>query len=231
MPSVYYQQKIDQLVQTGYQFEAGKYLSEGWDIFQKNAGSFIGYCTVKVFINMASACFGGIGNLLVIKPLDLGYFIVAKKTDKNEPTEFGDFFKGFDFFGQIVLAKLISATFIVFGFLFFIIPGIYLSVSYGFAGLMVVFTGTEFWPALENSRKLISKKWFSFFGFFILLGLINMLGFLALGVGLLVTIPLTFCSLYSAFNNIVGFEPTETPIQNKPTAEQPTSENMTQIIQ
>lgn len=214
MAGEYFQQKIKQLSETGYRFETGKYISEGWTIFQKNAGSFIGYCALKIFINFAAGCFGGIGRLLVIKPLDLGYFIVARKTDKNENTEFGDFFKGFDYFGQIVLAKLIGGIFILFGFLFFIIPGIYFAVAYGFASLLVVFTGSEFWPALENSRKLISKKWFSFFGFFLVLGLINILGFLAFGFGLLVTIPLTYCSLYAAFNNIVGADEPEAVPEN-----------------
>ncbi len=214
MTSEYYEQKISSLIETGYTFETGRYISEGWDIFQKNAGSFIGYCALKIFINMAVGIFGGLGRLLVIKPLDLGYYIVAGKTDTREKTEFGDFFKGFDYFGQIVLAKLISGVFIVFGFLFLIIPGIYFAVAYGFSSLMVVFTGSEFWPALENSRRLISKKWFSFFGFFLLLGLINLLGLLALGLGLLVTIPFTYCTVYAAFKNIVGFELSGTAVVN-----------------
>ena len=231
MINEYQQKKIDYLVQNGYQFETGKYISEGWDIFQKNAGSFIGYCGLKVFINMAAGFFGGLGQLLVIKPLDLGYYLVAKKTDKNEPKEFGDFFKGFDYFGQVVLANLIAGIFIIIGCLFLIIPGIYLAVAYGFTGPMVAFTGTDFWPAMENSRKLVSKKWFSFLGFFILLGMINCLGFLALGFGLLVTVPLTYCAIYSAFKNIVGFEEAEAAMPNEPTAEHYTSGAQTQIIQ
>jgi len=51
---------------------------------------------------------------------------------------------------------------------------------------------------------LIKKDWFAFFGFFILLGLINILGFLLLGVGLLVTIPATYCAIYAAYEDIVG---------------------------
>ena len=62
----------------------------------------------------------------------------------------------------------------------------------------------EFWQALETSRKIISKNWFAFFGFSFALFAINLLGMLAFGVGLLVTIPVTACAAAIAYKEIVG---------------------------
>jgi uncharacterized membrane protein len=65
---------------------------------------------------------------------------------------------------------------------------------------------------MESSRKLISKNWFSFFAFALALFAINILGALLLGVGLLVTIPLSFCAIASAYADIVGLPMTDSDL-------------------
>lgn len=64
----------------------------------------------------------------------------------------------------------------------------------------------DFWEAMEASRKIVSKEWFSIFGFIIVLGLINLCGFLCLGVGLLFTVPMTSCAAYAAYADVVGVD-------------------------
>jgi NhaP-type Na+/H+ or K+/H+ antiporter len=64
----------------------------------------------------------------------------------------------------------------------------------------------EFWDSMEISRKLVTKKWWNIFGFLLLLLLINFAGALVFFVGLLFTIPITYCALYAAFEDIVGTE-------------------------
>ncbi len=44
-----------------------------------------------------------------------------------------------------------------------------------------------------------------FIGFILVLGLINIAGFLSLIVGLLFTAPLTGCAMIAAYEDIVGF--------------------------
>ncbi|RMG80010.1 MAG: hypothetical protein D6707_07145 [Bacteroidetes bacterium] len=41
----------------------------------------------------------------------------------------------------------------------------------------------------------------------LVLGLINILGFLLIGIGILFTYPITMCALYAAFDDIMGTEP------------------------
>jgi hypothetical protein len=57
---------------------------------------------------------------------------------------------------------------------------------------------------MELSRKIITKNWWSFFGFLLILFLINFAGILACGVGVLFTLPITSCMLFVAFEDIVG---------------------------
>ncbi len=233
MASEYHEKKVSELIAGGYQFDMGKYISEGWDLFQKNAGAFIGFTALVLVITGVFAFIpfiGSVGQMLLVVPLNAGFYIVAGKINRGEHTEFGDFFKGFDHFGSLVLASLISGVLIVIGCILLIIPGIYLAIAYSLMVPMVVFGRMEFWPALEASRKIISKNWFSFFGFAIVLGLINLLGIICLGVGILVTIPLTYCAVFSAFNHIVGVDPPEEGAMNQQASEHYTSGDQTHVV-
>jgi hypothetical protein len=198
-------QKAEHLIQRGYKTDAGRYISRGWAIFQENMGMFIAYTIIMTLISVAAA-FIPFGSILVSGPLTAGFYIVANKISKGEHYEFGTFFKGFDFFVPLLLYTLISGIFIALGLLALIVPGIYLAVGYTFAPLFIVFGKMEFWDGMEYSRKLVTKKWWQIFGLVLLLFLINLAGALAFLVGLLFTIPLTFCAIYAAFEDIVGTE-------------------------
>lgn len=198
-------EKAEHLIQQGYETDAGTYIRRGWEIFQENIGMFIGYTLITIAISVAAA-FIPFGSLLVSGPLTAGFYIVANKISKGEPYEFGTFFKGFDFFVPLLLWTLIGGIFIALGLVVLIVPGIYLAVAYTFVPLFIVFGKIEFWDGMEFSRKLVTKKWWNIFGFVLLLMLINMAGALAFLVGLLFTIPLTYCAIYVAFEDIVGTE-------------------------
>ena len=62
----------------------------------------------------------------------------------------------------------------------------------------------DFWEAMESSRRLITKNWFTFFGLAILLFLLNLGGLLLLGLGVLFTLPITYCVMAAAYESVVG---------------------------
>lgn len=73
----------------------------------------------------------------------------------------------------------------------------------------------DFWEAMESSRKLINRNFWPFLGFFVILTLINVLGVILLGVGLLFTFPATYCMVYAAFEDIVGNAIREDEVQKQ----------------
>jgi uncharacterized membrane protein len=96
-------------------------------------------------------------------------------------------------------------TLIVFlGLLVLIIPGIYFAVSYIFAHFFVWFYEVDPTEAIRLSRKTVSGNFGQILLLCLALGGINLLGILALGVGVLLTIPFTYCVLYAAFDDIIG---------------------------
>lgn len=106
--------------------------------------------------------------------------------------------------------ELLNPTSLTIPFLLLLIglvPLIYISVVYSFAIPLIIGKKLEFWPAMELSRKLISKHWLGFLGFYLVLGLINIGGAMLCGLGLLITAPLTFCAVTAAYEAVVGLPP------------------------
>ncbi len=106
------QRKLEEVLEYGYEFHFGSYLSKGLELFQKNAGEFIGFAFVAgIIITVASLIpfIGSVASGFFLSPaLTVGAYLVAHKLNKGERTEFGDFFKGFDFIGPLA-----AATFLV----------------------------------------------------------------------------------------------------------------------
>lgn len=75
-----------------------------------------------------------------------------------------------------------------------------------FGMLLVLFERFQPLRALDISRQIISKKFFNWMGFLILLGLINIAGAMCLGVGLLVSIPISICAIYAAYADVTGMD-------------------------
>ncbi|AZB71946.1 hypothetical protein [Synechococcus elongatus] len=92
------------------------------------------------------------------------------------------------------------------GVLLAIAAATYIGVSYLFVTPIVLDRQISVFNALELSRQVIAPRWWSAFGFLVLLSAINVLGFLACCVGLLVTIPVTLCAIAVAYSDQVGLE-------------------------
>lgn len=153
--------KIEQLAQKEYRVKISSYLSQGWQLFKQKPGDFIGF-TVLVFLISALTAFVPFAGLFVIPPLYAGFFVVGFKLLANQSGEFSDFFQGFSYFLALVLANILITIFTFIGFLLLILPGVYLVVAYLLTTPFIVEKQMHFWQAMETSRRLISKHWFSF---------------------------------------------------------------------
>jgi uncharacterized membrane protein len=69
---------------------------------------------------------------------------------------------------------------------------VYVNVLLIYTPLLIVDKGYGFWPAMQLSRKMASRRWWMTFLFVFVSGIISSLGVIACIVGLLVTVPLYF---------------------------------------
>ena len=187
----------------------GDYVKTGWNLFKQYPGGFVGFCLLYFLIQVALKAIpyvGAVAAVVINTPLLMGNFIVSAKLLHGQPPEFRDFFEGFQYFLPLLLLSLVAGLFIGIGTILLVIPGIYLAVAYLFASYLVVDRRLDFWPAMELSRHTVSPRWFGFFAFMLLVVLLNLAGVIALGVGLLVTIPLSFCTVTAAYADLFGFQ-------------------------
>lgn len=192
-----YESRIEDLKNSGYRVKIEDYLTKGFNIFKKKPEFFILY-TLVFFALMP---FGG---FIVSGPLVAGFFIVAHKLRNNQVVNFENFFDGFSAFIPLFLYTIVAGILITIGYFALIIPGIYLSVAYTFSIPLIIFGKMDFWNAMEGSRKLISAEWLSIFILVVVLALLNVLGAMAFGIGLLISFPISICVIYAAFDDIAG---------------------------
>ncbi len=204
--------KINRLITGTYDFSISDCFQKAFDTFKKNMGNFIIFTLLFGFITAILSSIpyvGWIASLFIVPQLMAGFFLVGKKVADNETTTFNDFFEGFQFVIPLCLLYLVMGILISIGFFLLIIPGLYLLVSYSLALPLVIFEKMDFWPAMEASRKIVTKQWFLFLGLLVLLALLNFAGALLFFVGLLFTIPITYLVLLFVYDRVVGITKTQ----------------------
>ena len=182
---------------TGVQADAGRWLGEGWALVQADLGNYLLISLLFLLLN---------GVPFIQGALIAGFHIYTIKKLAGRNPDIADIFKGFKFFGATLVASLLIAFFTFLGTLALIIPGLVIAAMYKFTYLFIVDKRMGFWEAMKASHNIVRNDYFGFTMFLIVAFLVNVLGFLCLIVGLMVTVPLTFAAITVAYRDLVGFE-------------------------
>ncbi len=118
-------------------------------------------------------------------------------------------FSPFKRFGAMVVLAILQTIMLTIGFCLFIIPGIYLSVGYILAIPLVFIQGLSPWQALETSRQVVHKRWWTVFFALIVMSLIVSLSAVLLGVGLIWTVPMFTVMIGVLFYHLCGEDEAE----------------------
>ncbi len=178
-----------------------------WKLLKANFWPLVG---VNLLFMVLFGCIGytQFHGIFFVSPLfggllagGLYYYFLLKA--RGLPATIGDAFAGFTkAFVALLVAGLLVALITTVGFLCLILPGIYLMVAYIFTYILAVDKGLGFWEAMETSRKVITRQWWRVLGL-ILLGIpFLLLGVIALGVGILVAIPLVTGAFIYAYEDL-----------------------------
>ncbi len=198
--------KLERIIAGDVDFDIGNSITKGFETFKVNPLMHIGFTFVILLSQFLFTHFLEdyvfVYSIFLSPPLLAGFYLIGNRISQNEFFDFPDYFKGFQYWLALIIVNLISSILTVIGIVFLIIPGIYLLVGYMFAHLFVIYGGFEFWTAMELSRRLVTKNWFKFFGLGVVLLLINIAGVLALGIGLLVSIPVSYFTIYKLFEDL-----------------------------
>ena len=182
-------------------------ITRGWALVRDNPGLTIGGTLLVMLVSV------GLGMIPVIHLVSFfidpvlfgGLMYTFTRRIRGEVPAVGDAFSGFSLaFLQLGLAGLVSALLICIGLLLCVLPGIYLAVAYTFALPLVIDKKYDFWKAMEVSRQVANKQWWTLFGLLIVVFLINVIGILACVVGLIVTAPISIAATMYAYEDVFG---------------------------
>lgn len=198
--------KVDRLLTVPVQVDIKASFARAWELYKAHPFFFSLFMLLIVSIQgmvvIYVQAYMIVYSTLLAPPLYAGFYLVANKISRGQEVVYPDFFGGFRFWIPTAVISLLTQVLIAFGLIALIIPGIYLAVGYLFAIQMGIFGGLDPWSAMEWSRKLITRNWWRFFGLLLVLVVLNVLGLLLAGIGLLFTVPLTFLVLYVVFEEI-----------------------------
>jgi uncharacterized membrane protein len=140
---------------------------------------------------------------LFVGPLVGGWYYYFLRRIRGEPATLGDLFGGFTrAYGNLVAIGILAPMFTLVGLILLVLPGIYLIVAYSFAYVLATDKRLSFWQSMETSRRTITPQWWRVLGL-ILLGIpFALLGMAALGIGLLVALPLIIGAQAYAYEDL-----------------------------
>lgn len=205
----------------------GHAISVGWEATKANPLPMVGGFTLVLIINQGiqsalqsvlglggtptdpmAAITGAVAFLPIAIVLGIfftiGQFRVAIAAARGEEFQFARFFSGFDRLLPGILVSIVVYLGIILGMLFLIIPGIIIALGWS----MVL-------PLLSDSKaglgEMLSESWSStkgqrgqIFLFYVACVGVALLGLLALGIGILVAIPVIMIAMAEVYMCVTG---------------------------
>ena len=184
-----------------------------------SAGAMLGFLVVLMVVFVI---FYPI-SLAVSTWLGIGERNIQLAATDDKQVDFADLFKTKGLFWRYLGATLLVWLIVFGGTLLFIIPGIYFAIRFMFVNNAIVDKRISVSESLSYSSKLTLKNKWYLIGWGLLMFGINLLGMMALLIGLIFTIPFTlFASivLYRRLTNNVDRQGQSTE-QKQPTPSQP----------
>lgn len=201
----------------GEGFSIGGSVGYGWNAYWKNLGpmllialviivvsvviSLIGQATGSTVISVLFSIIGWIVGLL----LGFGLIRASLAVTRGEKPEVAMLFETAGF-GPYMLASILFGIGAAIGFILCIIPGIIFVLVYMFYGYIISENGDAVGPtdALKRAAEITRGHRGELFGFVVVLFLLNLVGAILCGVGLLFTYGITSIAVAHAYKMLSG---------------------------
>jgi hypothetical protein len=194
----------------------------GWNLFWTRPLFLMGVVLVVTAVSTASdtvlrSLSVGSGLLFALNVLafvvntilSMGMMLTALRIHDKVETGFADLLEPVPLFWKYVGATLISALCFVVGFVLFIVPGIVAELAFSMALYIVIDKEVGPIAALKASYHLTKGHRLNLLIFIALLVALNMLGAMLVGIGLLVTIPVSLLALVWVYRWLEGSKTTD----------------------
>ncbi|MEK7579270.1 MAG: YciC family protein [Patescibacteria group bacterium] len=208
-------------------FSKKEALTFGWNTFKKNPWIFVG---IAAFLAIVSLLFQqvmpkehsfvelvlGIVTTVIQWWLYLGLTRITLAAYAGSPISFKMLFgESWNMLWHYIVAMVVTIVLVCIGLVLLVVPGIIVQIMLSLSVFLIVEKNMKPIEALKESRRLTKGHRWNMFLLFLLLALVNGVGLLLVGVGLLVTIPVTFLALTWMYKEIEKGVQLE-PVSNTP---------------
>jgi predicted Zn finger-like uncharacterized protein len=139
--------------------------------------------------------------------LTLGLLSVVLKVCDGRITGYKEVFQQGRRFPAFIAGSLLYLGLCIIGCLLLIGPGIYWALTYQFYGFIIIEDAVGPLDAMKRSASLTRGFKWRLLAFWVLILLINILGAVPLGLGLLITVPVSMVSMAYVFRRLQGRAP------------------------
>ena len=201
---------------TGGSFNVGDAISYGWRAFWKHVGPLVGLAVIIVVVHLvlgaiASSTSNVVGRLaielisfIVGIVLAMGLIRASLAVLEGRQPEIGMLFQT-EGFGPYLVGSILVGIGVFIGLFLCIVPGVILGLMWEFFGYVIIENPTiSPTDAMRRSAEITKGYRWQLLGLTILLFLINLVGILALGVGLFFTYGISAVALAYAYKVLSG---------------------------
>jgi uncharacterized membrane protein len=179
-------------------FDIGEAIRFGWNTVRANLGLFLGLAAILFVVT------GGVGGILHLVPglggivswllslvVMMGLIRIVLKFVDGGAGSFNDLFANFDMLLDYIGASILYALIVIGGLCLLIFPGIIWAIKFGFYGYFIIDRKTGAIDALKRSSAATQGSKGQLFVFGLVVFALNLLGLLCLGIGILITQPVS----------------------------------------
>ena len=182
-------------------------IKESWEIVKKNVRliallmiAFILYQIIQgivqgFFRESILAALVSLAFTVVTLFLEIGFIKIVLKLIDGHKAEITELWAYPQYLLRMIGASILYGLIVLVGLILLIIPGIYLALRLQFYSYYIIDKDAEAIDSLKMSWKVTEGNMINIFLFTLLLVALNILGAIALLVGLLVTIPVSFVAI------------------------------------
>lgn len=180
-----------------------RWIGEGWELTIAHWPAF-GLLTMAFFLalSLAHQVAGGGLVLLLLGPAQMAALVVALHYSRTGRFDWDGLREVGPAFLPAVLVGLLVLTLFLVGWLLFVIPGLVVLALYLFPMLLLVDRKLSCWQAMEESRLKAQQDTMGFVGFALALLWLNLLGVACFGIGLALSLPVSWCATVVAYREL-----------------------------
>ncbi|MCX5797033.1 MAG: hypothetical protein NTY77_16190 [Elusimicrobia bacterium] len=188
-------------------------LGDAFAAFKARFGLVLGFFVVFAVIQAVCGKLFFIG-LFLTPHLIAGFSLVLLKLLRDETPVFTDLFKGFSYYIPVLVAGLLMGVFLTIGLFCLVAPGVFLGLMWSQTMFLLADdirsaeagrkdkAAVSGWSAMQRSAVLMDGQKLRFLGYAIVLAIIGLAGAVAVGIGVLITIPFAWLAGAAFYNRL-----------------------------